>query len=106
MIFASMFIYFGFKKIMFLYFNKKIKFRVDFEIIRGQADWVSDCDSSLVLSIESDFKENLRLQRNLDEWTEWLEAVVDQVLAKYHDKPIDVQIQVSKQYLLKWSFYR
>jgi len=57
-----------------------------------------------VASIESDFRENLRLQKNLDEWTEWMEAVVDQLLAPYHDKPIDVLTKASKQFLLKWSF--
>jgi len=59
-----------------------------------------------VASIESDFRENLRLQKNLDEWTEWMEAVVDQLLAPYHDKPIEVLTKASKQFLLKWSFCR
>uniref|UniRef100_A0A915D6S4 RFX-type winged-helix domain-containing protein n=1 Tax=Ditylenchus dipsaci TaxID=166011 RepID=A0A915D6S4_9BILA len=78
---------------------------VDFGIVHSQSDWICGCDPTLVASIEREFKENLRQQKNLDEWTEWMEAVVDQMLAKYHDQPIHVQLEVSKQFLLKWSFY-
>lgn len=70
-----------------------------------QAGWVCNCDPGLVSSIEEGFKENLRLQKGVEEWAEWMEAVVDQVLAKYHDKPASKQSDVSKQFLLKWSFY-
>ncbi|KAI1720313.1 RFX DNA-binding domain-containing protein [Ditylenchus destructor] len=79
--------------------------RVDFPVVHSQTEWICGCDSVFITSIERAFKENLRLHKNLDEWTEWLEAVVDQALAKYHDKPIRVLVDASKQFLLKWSFY-
>ncbi|VDN44552.1 unnamed protein product [Gongylonema pulchrum] len=44
-------------------------------------------------------------QKSLEQWAEWMEAVVDQVLAKYHDKPYNVLADVSKQFLKNWSFY-
>jgi regulatory factor X 1/2/3 len=52
------------------------------------------------------FQANLGKQKTLDQWAEWLEAVVDQILAPYHDKPLPEIAHVAKQFLLKWSFYR
>ncbi len=49
---------------------------------------------------------NLSKQLQLEEWAQWLEAVVDQVLAPYHDKPIEQLAHAGKSFLLKWSFYR
>lgn len=80
-------------------------FSVDLAAVHEQAGWVCNCDPGLVSSIEEGFKENLRLQKGVEEWAEWMEAVVDQVLATYHDKPASKQAEVSKQFLLKWSFY-
>lgn len=75
-------------------------------MVYAQAGWVSNCDSNLVSTIERGFWENLRDRKSLEEWMEWLEAIVDQILAKYHDKSIETQVEMSKMFLLKWSFYR
>ncbi|MFH4977089.1 hypothetical protein AB6A40_003798 [Gnathostoma spinigerum] len=79
--------------------------RVDITNVQEQAGWVCDCDPVLVSNLQSDFRENLQKQKSLEEWAEWMEAVVDQVLAKYHDKPVSVLAEVSKQFLKNWSFY-
>ncbi|VDN02937.1 unnamed protein product [Thelazia callipaeda] len=79
--------------------------RVDIASIQDQAGWVCDCDPILVSNLQSDFRENLQKQKSLEQWAEWMEAVVDQVLANYHDKPYVVLADVSKQFLKNWSFY-
>uniref|UniRef100_A0A8R1TKW2 RFX-type winged-helix domain-containing protein n=1 Tax=Onchocerca volvulus TaxID=6282 RepID=A0A8R1TKW2_ONCVO len=79
--------------------------RVDIASVQDQAGWICDCDSVLVSNLQSDFRENLQKQKSLEQWAEWMEAVVDQVLAKYHNKPYGVLADVSKQFLKNWSFY-
>nr|CRZ24738.1 BMA-DAF-19 [Brugia malayi] len=79
--------------------------RVDIASVQDQAGWVCDCDPVLVSNLQSDFRENLQKQKSLEQWAEWMEAVVDQVLAKYHDKAYAVLADVSKQFLKNWSFY-
>ncbi|VDO41374.1 unnamed protein product, partial [Onchocerca flexuosa] len=79
--------------------------RVDIASVQDQAGWICDCDSVLVSNLQSDFRENLQKQKSLEQWAEWMEAVVDQVLAKYHNKPYSVLADVSKQFLKNWSFY-
>ncbi|EJD75673.1 transcription factor RFX3 [Loa loa] len=79
--------------------------RVDIASVQDQAGWVCDCDPVLVSNLQSDFRENLQKQKSLEQWAEWMEAVVDQVLAKYHDKPYGVLADVSKHFLKNWSFY-
>ncbi|MCP9261470.1 Transcription factor RFX3 [Dirofilaria immitis] len=78
--------------------------RVDIAGVQDQAGWICNCDPVLVSNLQSDFRENLQKQKSLEQWAEWMEAVVDQVLAKYHDKPYDVLADVSKQFLKNWSF--
>lgn len=79
--------------------------RVDLLNVQEQAGWVCNTDPVLIRSIQNDFKENLYRQKSLEQWAEWMEAVVDQVLAEYHDKPVTIQAKASKNFLLKWSFY-
>uniref|UniRef100_A0A0R3RIP2 RFX-type winged-helix domain-containing protein n=1 Tax=Elaeophora elaphi TaxID=1147741 RepID=A0A0R3RIP2_9BILA len=79
--------------------------RVDIASVQDQAGWICNCDPVLVSNLQSDFRENLQKQKSLEQWAEWLEAVVDQVLAKYHDKVYGVLADVSKQFLKNWSFY-
>uniref|UniRef100_A0A0M3IUN5 RFX-type winged-helix domain-containing protein n=1 Tax=Ascaris lumbricoides TaxID=6252 RepID=A0A0M3IUN5_ASCLU len=97
--------------------------RVDISNVQDQAGWVCDCDPVLVSNLQSDFRENLQKQKTLEQWAEWMEAVVDQkqktleqwaewmeavvdqVLAKYHDKPLNILADVAKQFLKNWSFY-
>lgn len=90
---------------LLIFVNKKIFLRVNFTLVYAQADWVSNCDANLVSTIQNGFWDNLRDRKSLEEWMEWLEAIVDQILAKYHDKSIEMQVEMSKLFLLKWSFY-
>ncbi|VDK48878.1 unnamed protein product, partial [Anisakis simplex] len=79
--------------------------RLDVMNIHDQAGWVCDCDAVLVSNLQTDFRENLQKQKSLEQWADWMEAVVDQVLAKCHDKPLNVLADVAKQFLKNWSFY-
>ncbi|KAL6734990.1 hypothetical protein Aduo_005473 [Ancylostoma duodenale] len=97
--------------------------RVDMQQVQEQAGWVSGCDSLMVHHIHNAFKDNLQKMAPMEEWAEWLESIVDQVrtlafpikasdncsslqiLAKYHDKPVQVISEVGKQFLLNWSCY-
>ncbi|RCN28974.1 unnamed protein product [Strongylus vulgaris] len=73
--------------------------------VQEQAGWVSGCDSLMVHHIHNAFKDNLQKMAPMEEWAEWLESIVDQILAKYHDKPVQVISEVGKQFLLNWSCY-
>lgn len=75
------------------------------DLIHEHAGWVCCCDYNLVRNIESDFKNNMGKQKTLEEWAEWIEAVVDQCLANSHDKPIKSVIKTAKNLLLEWNFY-
>ncbi|XP_066980352.1 DNA-binding protein RFX2-like isoform X15 [Macrobrachium rosenbergii] len=77
--------------------------RVDFHNVQEQASWVCQCDSELVERLEEDFKATLQQQNSLEQWAEWLQAVVSQVLRPHEGKP-DFPKQ-ARQFLLKWSFY-
>ncbi|VDN58584.1 unnamed protein product [Dracunculus medinensis] len=79
--------------------------RVDITNVQDQAGWICDCDPILVSNLQSDFRDNLQKHKTLEQWADWMEAVVDQVLAKYHDKPFPILADVSKQFLKNWSFY-
>ncbi|KAK6733896.1 hypothetical protein RB195_017579 [Necator americanus] len=79
--------------------------RVDMQQVQEQAGWVSGCDSLMVHHIHNAFKDNLQKMAPMEEWAEWLESIVDQILAKYHDKPVQVISEVGKQFLLNWSCY-
>lgn len=79
--------------------------RVDMQQVQEQAGWVSGCDSLMVHHIHNAFKDNLQKMAPMEEWAEWLESIVDQILAKYHDKPVQVISEIGKQFLLNWSCY-
>ncbi|KJH49334.1 RFX DNA-binding domain protein [Dictyocaulus viviparus] len=79
--------------------------RVDMQQVQEQAGWVSGCDSLMVHHIHNAFKENLQKMAPMEEWAEWLESIVDQILAKYHDKPVHIISEIGKQFLLNWSCY-
>ncbi|CAD5215731.1 unnamed protein product [Bursaphelenchus xylophilus] len=70
-----------------------------------EAAWVTQCDPDLVRTIVSDFKEKLLNHSSMEEWAQWIEKVLDQVMAKYHDKQPEVQVKVAKKFMLRWSFY-
>lgn len=46
----------------------------------------------------------LQQQNSLEQWAEWLQGVVDQVLKPYEGKPNFST--AARQFLLKWSFYK
>ncbi|CAD5211382.1 unnamed protein product [Bursaphelenchus okinawaensis] len=70
-----------------------------------EAAWVTQCDPDLVRTIVSDFKDKLFSHSTMEEWAQWIEKVLDQVMAKYHDKAPEVQVKVAKKFMLRWSFY-
>ncbi|XP_052121692.1 DNA-binding protein RFX2 isoform X2 [Frankliniella occidentalis] len=77
--------------------------RVDFHNVQEQASWVCQCDSLIVQQLETDFKMTLQQQNSLEQWAEWLQGVVDQILKPYEGKPNFSS--AARQFLLKWSFY-
>ncbi|PAV81597.1 hypothetical protein WR25_03087 [Diploscapter pachys] len=79
--------------------------RVDITQVQEQAGWVAGCDNLMVKHIHDAFKHNLQKIAPMEEWAEWMESIVDQILAKYHDKPVQTIADVGKQFLLNWSFY-
>lgn len=69
-----------------------------------QASWVCQCEDSLVTQLEKDFKRFLQDQHSLEEWSTWLQSVVDEVLKPYQQT--ENFTKAARQFLLKWSFYR
>ena len=69
-----------------------------------QASWVCQCDDTVIHQLEQDFKKTLQQQNSLEEWAQWLESVVNQVLKPHEDSPNFPK--AARQFLLKWSFYR
>ena len=79
--------------------------KIDVASIQEQAGWVCECDPLLFKSIFEAFQDNLKASRELEAWGEWMEAIVDQVLAKFHDQPLHVQVAKSKQLIHDWNYY-
>ncbi|ELT97878.1 hypothetical protein CAPTEDRAFT_168129 [Capitella teleta] len=77
--------------------------RVDFANVQEQASWVCQCDDSVVQQLEMDFKKTLQQQNSLEQWSEWLEGVVNQCLQP-HEGDTNFP-KAARQFLLKWSFY-
>ena len=59
---------------------------------------------SLVERLEEDFKTTLQQQNSLEQWADWLRAVVEQILTPQQENPDFAKH--ARQFLLKWSFYR
>lgn len=64
------------------------------------------CDPELVTWLENDFKATLQSQATLEQWAQWLEAVVERVMKPHETGPTHQFASVARQFLLKWSFYR
>ncbi|CAJ0960125.1 unnamed protein product, partial [Mesorhabditis belari] len=79
--------------------------RVEMTCVQEQAGWVCACDPATVQHFQNSFRENLEKQTTLEGWAQWMEAVLDNVLARYHDKAVTELAEVAKQFLLNWSFY-
>ncbi|CAG5121101.1 unnamed protein product, partial [Candidula unifasciata] len=77
--------------------------RVDFAHVQEQASWVCQCEDLLVQQLEQDFKATLKQGNSLEQWAQWLEGVVNQVL-KPHEGSEHFS-KAARQFLLKWSFY-
>ncbi|XP_018109203.1 MHC class II regulatory factor RFX1 isoform X5 [Xenopus laevis] len=77
--------------------------RVDFTNVQEQASWVCRCADRVVQRLEQDFKLTLQQQSSLEQWAEWLDSVVSQVLKPYQGSPGFPK--AAKLFLLKWSFY-
>lgn len=63
-----------------------------------------ECDESIVLQLEQDFKTTLQQQQSLEQWAVWLKGVVNKILKQYEDG--EKFAKVAREFLLKWSFYR
>uniref|UniRef100_A0A1I7YSA6 RFX-type winged-helix domain-containing protein n=1 Tax=Steinernema glaseri TaxID=37863 RepID=A0A1I7YSA6_9BILA len=79
--------------------------RVDMQTVSEQAAFVCECDPVLVNNLTADFRENLQKLRSLEEWTEWMEAVIDQVLAKYYNCHLTTMANAGRKFLTRWSYY-
>ncbi|KAM5192289.1 DNA-binding protein RFX2 [Mantella aurantiaca] len=77
--------------------------RVDFANVQEQASWVCQCEEGMVQKLEQDFKLTLQQQSSLDQWANWLDNVVTQVLKPHEGSPSFPK--AARQFLLKWSFY-
>ncbi|XP_072255553.1 MHC class II regulatory factor RFX1 isoform X2 [Pyxicephalus adspersus] len=77
--------------------------RVDFTSVQEQASWVCRCADRVVQRLEQDFKLTLQQQSSLEQWAEWLDSVVSQVLKPHQGSP--GFSKAAKLFLLKWSFY-
>ena len=63
-----------------------------------------ECDESIVLQLEQDFKSTLQQQQSLEQWAVWLKGVVNKILKQYDDG--EKYAKAAREFLLKWSFYR
>ncbi|KNE66464.1 hypothetical protein AMAG_11601 [Allomyces macrogynus ATCC 38327] len=78
--------------------------RLDFEGIKDQASWVTECRKVEVTQIaEMEVKNLLTSSSKLDQWTVWL----DSVIARFLDEKLDPAryIHQARQFLMKWNFY-
>jgi len=73
-------------------------------LFQEQASWVCQCDDGLVKQLEKEFKKYLQEQHSLEDWSNWLENVVNQVLKPFEET--ENFTKAARQFLLKWSFYR
>jgi regulatory factor X 1/2/3 len=79
--------------------------KVDFVYIREQAKWACECDDSMILKFENEFKESLKNHNswNLDKWMTWLEDDVANYYLKQYEGT-KFYGKMAKKFLLKWSF--
>ncbi|CAF0939756.1 unnamed protein product [Didymodactylos carnosus] len=79
--------------------------KVDFKHIQEQASWVCECDDLIVSRVENDFKQQLQSQATLEQWAQWLDGVVTDILKPYQTQSHLTYAKMAKQFLLNWSFY-
>lgn len=74
-----------------------------------KASWVCQCDTSLVHNLENELKSILAAPADLETWAQWLQSVVNKALdtmAKGQSQDATTFTKATRQFLLKWSFYR
>ncbi|OUC49730.1 RFX DNA-binding domain protein [Trichinella nativa] len=79
--------------------------RVEFPNVLEQAGWVCFCDANFVQQIATEFKTILQSNKTLEQWVEWLHAVVDRCLPSHTRQDIFQLEKESRKFLLNWSFY-
>jgi hypothetical protein len=99
-------------KSLFLVKLASNSFRVDFGVVHWQADWLCSggyCPpnglSSWVRDLVAQFRDRLARRCSLEEWADWLEAIVDRALAIWATEPVDRQLAKGKRFLLGWTFH-
>ncbi|CAF1237003.1 unnamed protein product [Didymodactylos carnosus] len=70
-----------------------------------QTSWVCECDDLIVSRVENDFKQQLQSQLTLEQWAQWLDGVVVDILKPYQTQSHAAYAKMAKQFLLNWSFY-
>ncbi|CAF1624029.1 unnamed protein product, partial [Adineta ricciae] len=79
--------------------------KVDFHNVQEQAWWVCECDDNLISRIEREFKNHLSSQSTLEDWSQWLDSLLNDLLKPYAHLPSEKYTKQAKQILLNWSFY-
>jgi len=79
--------------------------KVDFHNVQEQAWWICECDDSLVVRIEREFKHHLSNQSSLEDWAQWLDVLLNDLLKPYANLSAEKYTKQAKQILLNWSFY-
>ncbi|KAI9220081.1 RFX DNA-binding domain-containing protein [Blastocladiella britannica] len=78
--------------------------KLDFEGIKEQVGWVTECRRADVTQIaEVEIKNLLTASSRLEQWTVWL----DSVIVRFLDEKLDTvrYIQQARQFIMKWNFY-
>ncbi|CAF1017462.1 unnamed protein product [Adineta steineri] len=79
--------------------------KVDFHNVQEQAWWICECDDNLVTRIEREFKNHLSSQSTLEDWSQWLDLLLNDLLKPYSNLSGEKYTKQAKQILLNWSFY-
>ena len=79
--------------------------KVDFHNVQEQAWWICECDDHLVSRIEREFKNHLSNQSALEDWSQWLDSLLNDLLKPYSNYSGEKFTKQAKQILLNWSFY-
>lgn len=73
--------------------------------VQDQASFASPCEYEVACRFEADFKQALESQHSLDQWAEWLEEVVGQLLLR-NDRSSSTFVSAARSAVLIWSYYR
>jgi regulatory factor X 1/2/3 len=79
--------------------------KVDFHNVQEQAWWICECDDNLVSRIEREFKNHLSSQSTLEDWSQWLDSLLNDLLKPHSNLSAEKYTKQAKQILLNWSYY-